>query len=300
MILTDSIYRDSADFGDYIYSFSDTVKVTIEYLTIQNINGTGANFDDFIVVNANDEAVVLIDSLKFDNTNIGIQYGIRTFGKLSLISITNSNFTNLMIGEENALISIGETNSIFLSNLIFSNVMDQYPTDDANYMIIFNVINLKEGFHSAMRNISVSNSKVNFLSAIDIDGEVTETVYMNITNLVYSDCYFENKENLLSFSRLETDQDFRVFIDQLVFTNLTFTHGGKLFELRQQFIHPVVFTNLRLYSIIGGQLHLESANKNDLSRKTRVLIQNSEFQMIDSNYGSIIELNEGAQLEIQS
>ena len=103
-----------------------------------------------------------------------------------------------------------------------------------------------------MRNITVSNSKVNFLSVIDIDGEITETVYMNISNLIYRDCLFENKETLLSFSRLETNQDFRVFIDHLVFTNLIFTNGGKLLELRHQFTYPVVLTNLQLNSIVGG------------------------------------------------
>lgn len=93
----------------------------------------------------------------------------------------------MKIGDENALITTGDINSIFLSNLIFSEVGDQYPTDDANYMIIMNVINLKESLHSAMRNITVSNSKVNFLSVIDIDGEITETVYMNISNIIYRD-----------------------------------------------------------------------------------------------------------------
>ena len=45
---------------------------------------------------------------------------------------------------------------------------------------------------------------------------------------------------------------------------------------------------------------MESANKSDLSRKTKVLIQNSEFQLIDTNFESVIELNEGADLEIRN
>ena len=49
----------------------------------------------------------------------------------------------MKIGDENTLITTGDINSIFLSNLIFSEVGDQYPTDDANYMIVMNVIKFK-------------------------------------------------------------------------------------------------------------------------------------------------------------
>ena len=68
--------------------------------------------------------------------------------------------------------------------------------------------------------------------------------------------------------------------------------------LEHQLSNQLVIENSSFSNITSGIIYIESANKQMLSIPTGVKFVNSTFTLINSQYGSLISINEGGQLVI--
>ena len=297
--LSNSVFYNSSDFGHNLYHFSNVQNVTVQDISLQNITATGASTDYVFLFDIINKGTVSIDTVYMNNVNIGLQAGFYFNGLMSKISYTNMYFINVYIGNNNRMLSTGEFNSITINNITFVDTFDQYSTDSNNYMLIFDAVNLNNAINSTITDIYVKTSRVNFYKMENVAGSTLNPIYMTFKNITYQDCNLRFKESLITFSNVETQEQFYVIFDQFTFTNITFISGGYLMNFGHQSLTQVIISNLYFTSIYAGSIHLEANNKN-LSYKTNVLIQNGNFENINSNTESIFLLNEGANLEIRN
>ena len=234
-----------------------------------------------------------------NNVNIGLQAGFYFNGLLSKVSYTNMYFTYVYIGNNNRMLSTGKFKSITISNITFIDTFDQYSTDSKNYMLIFDVVNLNNAINSTITDIYVKTSRVNFYKIENVYGSTLNPIYMTFQNITYRDCYLRFKESLITFSNVDTQEQFYIIFDEFTFTNITFNSGGYLMNFGHQTLTQVVISNLIITDIYAGTIHLKAINLN-LPYKTNVLIQNGNFENVNSNTDSIFLLNEGANLEIRN
>ena len=134
------------------------------------------------------------------------------------------------------------------------------------------------------------------LNGINIDH--SSNLNFSIDDIIFQNCYYENKKNLIRFSSMETDQDFTFYLNNWKFSNITFLKKGNMILMQQQLLNRLVLQNSLFENIESGTIYIESANKQNTVLKTNVLMSNITFRNINDNDVSLIEIAEGGQLEI--
>jgi hypothetical protein len=110
---------------------------------------------------------------------------------------------------------------------------------------------------------------------------------------------FDIPKDLIDLSSIETQEDIYFTINNLTFHDLSFTLGGNLIKFGSQMKNPLVIVNSIVTNIKGGSIHLEALNKQDLSTTAKMKLQNFTTQAINAEYGSLIVVKEGSELEIR-
>ena len=127
---------------------------------------------------------------------------------MKFIEHTNMYFIYVYIGNNNKMLSTGEFNSITMSNITFIDTFDQYSTDSDNYMLIFDVVNLNNAINSTITDIYVQISRVDFYKMKNVAGSTLNPIYMTFKNITYRDCSLRFKESVITFSNIETQEQF--------------------------------------------------------------------------------------------
>ena len=297
--LSNSDFYNSLDFDHSLYHFTKVQNVTVQNISLQNITVTGASTNYVFLFDIINNGTVSIDMVYMNNVNIGMQTGFYFNGFLSKVSYTNMYFTYIYIGKNSRMLSTGKFSSITMSNITFIYIFDQYSTDSNNYILVFDVVNLNNAINSTITDIYIKTSRVNFYKMENVYGSTLNPIYMTFQNITYRDCYLRFKESLITFSNVDTQEQFYIIFDEFTFTNITFNSGGYLMNFGHQTLTQVVISNLIITDIYAGTIHLKAINLN-LPYKTNVLIQNGNFENVNSNTDSIFLLNEGANLEIRN
>ena len=297
--LVDSNFYNSSDFGHSLYYFSNVQNVTVQSIIIQNVFATGGSNDYIFLFNIVSNGTVSIESVSMYNVSIGVQAGFYFNGVLSKISYKNMYFSQVYIGNKNRMMSTGQFNSIEMKNITFVDIYDEYSSDDNNFMLVIDLIDLNKAFNSSIEDIYIQTSEVSFLQTQSIVGSTSIPIYLNIQNITYKDWYFKFQKSLISFSSIETQEQFYAAFDQITFNNISFVSGGYLMNFGHQISTQVVVNNMIFTNIYSGTIHIESYNKN-IATQTNVLVQSWKFESINVNTNSVFLLNEGANLEIRN
>ena len=298
-IIENDLYADSTDFGFDTYAIMDTNEVIIKNVTTRNVNATGSSSEYYFYLRMNNGGNVTVDGLYFENSNVGQQRGLFVQGNMNTFIMTNLNFLNVLVGTGNTLINTGAFNKLEIYNTTFTNVQNETPNDENNIMITVNKINLGNAQNCIIKNATIENSEIGFLLFSSITGTASQTVTFSIEDINYQNCYFVNQKNLIEFKQMESQQDISFVFDNNMFNNVTFVKRGNLFLLQHQILNPVVLQNSKFTEVTSGTIYLESANKQSSNFSTRVMISNVTFASIDTNFVSLISVNEGSIIEIE-
>ena len=106
------------------------------------------------------------------------------------------------------MLSTGEFNSITMSNITFIDTFDQYLTDSDNYMLIFDAVNLNNAVNSTITDIYVQISRVDLFKMENVNGFTLNPIYMTFKNITFRDCSLRFKESVITFSNIETQEQF--------------------------------------------------------------------------------------------
>ena len=297
--LLNSNFYNFSNFGNNLFYFLNVENVIIQGLSMVNINATGELSDHIFLFDIINRGTVSVSSIYVKNVDIGLQAGFYFNGLLSKASYNDLYFEHVYIGSNNRMLSTGEFKTIEINNLTLIDTYDQYDSDINNYMLVLDTINLNNATNSSVKNIFIQTSSVNFIKMKSVVGSTSTPIYMDFQNITYKDCVLNFQESLITFSNIETQEQFYAVFDQVSFSNMSFTSGGYLIYFGQQTLTQTILSNMVFSNIFSGGIHLEAHNAN-LPFKTNVLVQNSKFENVNVDTNSIFLLNEGANLEIRN
>ena len=300
LVLENESFENSTDFGIGTYAYTEIEHVVIRNITHKNVNGTGTNLQYYIYISIINNGDVSVDGMYFINWNLGYQAGFNVFGIMNKLSISNVAMTSSTIGNQNALINTGSFSTLTISNCTFNGIGNGTPNDQDNYMIYVGSINLDSANNSTIKNMTIENSEIGLINFSSLSGTSSNNISFILSGVTYKNSNFNSKKNLLLFGNLESQQNITFVLDSFQYSNITFSTQGNIMMLEHQLLNQLIVQNSLFTNITSGIIYIESANKQKLDTPTKVKFINSTFSSINSQYGSLISMNEGGYLEILS
>ena len=298
IILENEWLQNSHDCVLGTYALVQSQNVIMRNITHSNVNGTDNSAQFYIYLSVINSGNVIVDGMYFINWNLGYQPGFYVFGTMNILSISNVVMTGSTIGNKNALINIGSFSTLIISNCSFSKIGNETPDDQSNFLISVGSIDLSSANNSTIQNVTIDNSEVGFIEFSTISGSTSSSLSFTLSNIVYQNWYFKSQKNLIVYGNLESQQDVSFVINNVKYNNITFLTQGNIMKLEHQLLNQLVIENSSFSNITSGIIYIKSANKQMLSIPTGVKFVNSTFTLINSQYGSLISINEGGQLVI--
>ena len=121
-----------------------------------------------------------------------------------------------------------------------------------------------------------------------------------MSNISFSDTHFDSNKALLSTDGVELDANLQISLSNIMFSNISFPRTGTLIECKQQLPTYLTITDSSFTNLTAAVLVVESSNIQNTNLKTLVQINDTVFDSIDDQYNSLINVNEGGQLEINN
>lgn len=89
-------------------------------------------------------------------------------------------------------------------------------------------------------------------------------------------------------------------MSNLIFSNVSFSNTGTLIECRQQLPTYITISSSQFIDLNAAVIRIESPNTENTNLSTSVQINDTVFNNINDQYNSLINVNEGGQLEINN
>jgi hypothetical protein len=119
---------------------------------------------------------------------------IRIEGTSSEIKVINATFDNVKMKEYNYLIRVDHATSFQIDNIQYKNIHGYEPHYFYSSLIYIVVLDLISTLDSQISNHHVENSTIGFLTLGSVANSATVQKTINISNITYSDSFFENKK----------------------------------------------------------------------------------------------------------
>ena len=233
------------------------------------------------------------------NSDIGVKHAIdyRQAGSGS-ITIEDLYVSNVTLGTDTKIIKTLSLPSFYLKNCTFIDVKTQDLGDSTPKLIDLSSMVLTDQYHFTIEEVYIENSQVDF---IELSGlKISEALTSNFTlsNFTYADSYIEFPHDLMSFTGIETSNNFQISLSDISYKNITFVRTGNLINLEHQTNTILTLDNATFENIVGGQVLIRSSNLQNIDLKTTVNMTNITASTISGNSRSLIQVEEGGELYI--
>ena len=128
----------------------------------------------------------------------------------------------------------------------------------------------------------------------------TDRKLISMSNISFSNTHFDSYKALLSTDGIELDANLQISLSNIMFSNISFSRTGTLIECKQQLPTYLTITGSSFTNLTAAVLAIESSNNQNANLATSVQINDTVFDSIDDQYNSLINVNEGGQLEINN
>ena len=149
-----------------------------------------------------------------------------------------------------------------------------------------------------INQISVSNSSISLLHLNNVYNSNINGRSITLSNISYYDSLFQVQDNLIIIDGIETNNDFQIYINDIVISGVTFIRGGHLVLFQQQTASKLLVSNCLLFNNNGGSINFEAYNKNNPNLTTNMRFDNMTIQNSNGYYQSLIEVTAGAEIYI--
>ena len=297
VVITDNIYTDSSNFGFALVSFEEVNGVTIQNFTVDNLDSTGTSDEYFFYLYVNEGYGVSIDNLVVTNTQINYQSVLFVDEFIDYIEISNSEITNCQVSPGVSAYDLGAFYHSEIANITFTNVTSTDEASDS-YIISIAGISLDTDTNSSISEVTVTESNIALLQLGSVSEETSQYVSLTLSNIAYTDSQFEVSTSLIDLQAGETDQDFTILGENIMFENLGFTLGGNLINFQSQMANQAVLSNVAISNITNGNIYVDAFNPQNRDLPSKLRFSNMTVDQVNVQYSSLILVNEGAELEI--
>ena len=166
-----------------------------------------------------------------------------------------------------------------------------------NWLTLSTIV-LTDQYNFTIEDVFVQNSQVGFIQLSGLKNSESLSSYFVLSNFTYADSYIEFSHDLLSFTGVETSNDFQISLSDVRMINITFLRTGNLINFEHQTNTILTLDNINLNNLIGAQILIRSSNLQNLDLKTKVNMTSVTATSISGNSKSLITIEEGGQLYI--
>lgn len=193
------------------------------------------------------------------------------------LTLTNCVFSNITMKSGSSLISTIVVRKLVLQNITVSGVTQEDPKETSNSVIKVRGMDLNTTQAFSISQISMSSSSVSLLVLTNIYNAQIVGKSVAISSISYTNSVIQYDDNLIVIEGIETSNDFKITIDDIEFTNVTFVRGGNLVLFKQQTAQTLVVTNSYFANNSGSSIYFEAYylyNKNNLTLTTKMMFVN--------------------------
>lgn len=226
--------------------------------------------------------------------------GIYFSSHTDLLSITESTFEDVQVGTSNSIILADEVSTVIFQNCSFTNIDKSSSTDESMTMVNFASFDLTHSEDSVISDIVIESSTISFLEFTSLTGSLSNSIVMSISSITFSNMDLDLSLSLISFGNMESEEEISFTFSNLKFSNITFGIQGELLSFEHQLTSDIIVENSVFENIVSGEIYIESANKQNKALSSRVYFLNNTFSNIYSSYGSLMVVNEGGYVTIDS
>jgi hypothetical protein len=226
--------------------------------------------------------------------------GLHFEGSVTNLLLQNSVFSDIKVGTSNSIVNAQQVSVLTFSNCSFTLIGSSEPDDEDNLMVNIQTFGLDQALDSSITGITVDQSTISFLHFNSIIGSLPAPVTIDFSDLTFINCAFSSIISILEFGNLETEEDITYQFSRISFSNITFDTSGKILSFQHQLTNQISISDSNFTDIQAGEIYIESANKQNLTLSTKVGFTNCIFSNVDANYGSLMRINEGADVTIQT
>lgn len=288
------------DFGKALIEISSGTTVALSGVTISSCSSKSESKLHYIYIQTKQAiADVSLANLNFMLTNVKNRKSIRVVTS-SQFSLTNSQFSDVDVGAENSLISLDSLTQLNMNGVNFTKINSIISGDNTNKMLEFMNLNASMSTDLLINNVIVSNSKISFIYLDRVVGTLGKTKTFTISNFQYKDSVFLDKNDLLTFTKMDLSDNFTISINGLTFSNITFPYSGNILLIQQQLMNTMTITNMSAKNIKNGYVHIETLNPQNTLLPTRVAFTTLTTDYINSGFNSFINVYAGAIVNITS
>ena len=238
-------------------------------------------------------------NITIKNSNIGakhvFEYCQSSAGKIKIQDVYVNNVT---LGTNTKIFKTQSLTSFEMRNSTFSNVHPSYSGDSSPKLIELRSIALAEQSNYFIMDTHIEQSTLPLLGLSNIESSVALSTSFTISNLTYVDSYFKFSQDLVSFTNIETSNNFSITLNNLNMQNITFVRTGNLMVLSHQTNSTLEINNAYFKNINGAQILIQSTNLQNTNLLTRVSMINITASSMSGASNSFITINEGGVLHL--
>ena len=132
-----------------------------------------------------------------------------------------------------------------------------------------------------IKNILIEESSVSVLSVTKPDALVEVTQSLHVSNVSFINLISSFSLELVKMHKMATVGSYSITMEDITFSNLTFSKETKLMYLQQQLETPLIIRNLNIMNVVFAGVTIEAFESNDIYNKTHVMISNMKATNVD-------------------
>ena len=292
-----SNHTDALEIFVFEFSFANTI--IMNNITINNNDISSNDPTGIIYLNTFGGGLITLSNITIMNSDIGakhaFEYRISQTGSMIIEDVYANNVT---LGTDTKLVKTQQLTSLTMTNCVFSQIHPHDQGDSSTKIIDLSSIYLIDQMSYIISSINVEQSTVGFIALSGIDSQESLSTNFIISNFTYIDSYIQFPIELISFTNIETDNDFQISMSDINIHNITFLRSGSLLKLGHQTSTTLTITNAYFSNLVGAQIAIKSSNLQNTQLMSKVKMINITATYLSGGSVSFISIDEGGQLYI--
>ena len=292
------LYIENADTVEvFIISVTQTQEIILNNVTINHNDISSTDPTGIIHLSPLSDGTATVSNLTVTNSNIGAKQALdyRQAGSGN-ITIENVYVKNVTLGADTKIIRTPSISSFHLKNSTFIDVKPQDLGDSTPKIVELPSIVMTNLSVFSFEDTYIENSKVGFIELLGLKSIQPLTSHFVVLNFTYTDSIMEFSHDLISFTGVETSNNFQISLNNITMKNITFVRAGNLMNLEHQTNTTLTMDKTNFENIVGGQVLIKSSNLQNTDLKTKVNMTDITATSISGNSRSLIQIEEGGEL----
>ena len=240
-----------------------------------------------------------LSNITIKNSDIGVKHVFEYHqSSTGTIKIQDVYVDNVTLGTDTKIFKTQSLTSFEMRNSTYSSVHPSDSSDSSPKLTKLGSIALADQLHYVIMDTHIEQSTLPLIGLSNIESSIVLSASFTVSNLTYVDSYFQFSQDLVSFTNIETSNNFSITLNNLNMQNITFFRTGNLMVLSHQTNSTLEISNVYFKNINGAQILTQSTNLQNTNLLTKVRMDSVTASSMSGASNSFTTINEGGVLHL--